>query len=258
MAGIPEKLNLALPDGHQMNHLVPFLEKTGITFNGYEKHPLNRRPTLTCISDQALSLIPRPEQIAAKVIRPQDMPSHVANTNFDIAVTGTDWCKEHRLRFPGSPVVERLKLGFGKVRIVAAAHKDMGNTLDLFIQQFKENNPGKPIRIASEYIYIADDYALRNQLYPYRIIMTYGATESLIPEDADLIIENTETGNTLRKNNLDIVDTIMASEGCIIASEESMKIPWKMDLIAAIEALFQSGVKKSEPIESESKKGNSH
>ena len=244
MAGIPNKLNIALPDGHQMNHLVPFLEKTGISFNGYDKKALNRRPTLSCVSDQALSLIPNPECVATKVIRPQDMPSHVANENFDIAVTGTDWCKEHRLRFPGSPVVERLKLGFGKVRIVAAAHNDMGNTLDQFIQNNQEKRPGKPIRIASEYIYIADDYALRNQLYPYRIIMTYGATESLIPEDADLIIENTETGNTLRKNNLAIVDTIMSSEGCIIANENSMSIKWKMDLIAAIEALFESGVKK--------------
>jgi len=241
MAGIPEKLNLALPDGHQMNHLVPFLENSGISFDGYEKNHLERRPKLICNSDQALSLIPDPEKIAAKVIRPQDMPSHVANANFDLAVTGTDWCNEHRLRFPGSPVVERLKLGFGKVRIVAAAHKKMGNTLEHFLNKFRLGQPNRPMRIASEYVYIADNYALLKQLYPYRIIMTYGATESLIPEDADLIIENTETGNTLRKNNLEIVDTIMSSEGCLIASEKSMKISWKMDLIAAIEALF-SGV----------------
>jgi ATP phosphoribosyltransferase len=38
--------------------------------------------------------------------------------------------------------------------------------------------------------------------------MTYGATESLIPEDADMIVENTETGNTLKKNNLKIIDTL--------------------------------------------------
>ncbi|ETR74537.1 MAG: ATP phosphoribosyltransferase [Candidatus Magnetoglobus multicellularis str. Araruama] len=199
MAGILDKLNLALPDGHQMNHLVPFLEKSGISFPGYEKSQLERRPKLICKSDQALSLIPRPEKVTTKVIRPQDMPSHVANANFDLAVTGTDWCNEHRLRFPGSPVVERLKLGFAKVRIVAAAHKDMGNTLNQFIHNFREKNGNRPIRLASEYVYIADNYALLNQLYPYRVIMTYGATESLIPEDADLIIENTETGNTLKK-----------------------------------------------------------
>jgi len=242
MAGIADKLNLALPDGHQMNHLVPFLKNSGLLFKGYEIKQLERRPTLICQSDQALSLLPDPKQIAAKVIRPQDMPSHVANANFDLAVTGTDWCNEHHLKFPKSPVVERMRLGFGKVRIVAAAHKDMGNTLELFLQKFRQKYPNRPMRIASEYVYIADNYALIKQLYPYRIIMTYGATESLIPEDADLIIENTETGNTLRKNNLAIVDTIMASEGCLIASERSMKVPWKMDLIAAIEALFRGAL----------------
>jgi ATP phosphoribosyltransferase len=242
MAGIPDKLNLALPDGHQMNHLVPFLENSGLLFKGYEKNKLERRPSLICKSDQALSLIPDPEQIAVKVIRPQDMPSHVANANFDLAVTGTDWCNEHHLRFPKSPVVERMKLGFGKVRIVAAAHKDLGNTLEQFLEIFRIKHPDRPMRIASEYVYIADHYALIKQLYPYRIIMTYGATESLIPEDADLIIENTETGNTLRKNNLEIVDTIMASEGCLIASEKSMQLSWKMDLIAAIEALFRGAL----------------
>jgi len=244
MAGIPEKLNFALPDGHQMNHLVPFLEKSGILFQGYDKKNLDRRPSLVCKSDQAMSLIPDPKKVSAKVIRPQDMPSHVANANFDIAVTGTDWCNEHRLRFPGSPVMERLKLGFAKVRIVAAAHKEMGNNLKQFLEKFHADQPNRTIRIASEYVYIADDYALRNQLWPYRIIMTYGATESLIPEDADMIIENTETGNTLKKNNLEIVDTIMSSEGCLIASEESMKIPWKMDLIAAVEALFSGALKQ--------------
>jgi ATP phosphoribosyltransferase len=238
MAGIPDKLNLALPDGHQMNHLVPFLVNSGIRFDGYEKSNLERRPKIICESDQALSLLPNPEKITVKVIRPQDMPSHVANENFDLAVTGTDWCSEHLLKFPGSPVVERLKLGFGMVRIVAAAHKDIGNTLEQYIQKFRQEHPNRPMRIASEYVYIADNYALLKKLSPYRIIMTYGATESLIPEDADLIIENTETGNTLRKNNLDIVDTIMTSEACLIASEKSMRISWKMDLIAAIESLF--------------------
>jgi len=246
MGGIPDKLNLALPDGHQMNHMVPFLKNSGICFEGYEKKNMVRRPVLICQSDQALSLLPDPERITAKVIRPQDMPSHVANANFDLAVTGTDWCKEHRLRFPGSPVVERLKLGFGKVRIVAAAHKDMGNTLEQYLKRFRQEYPNRPMRIASEYVYIADNYALINKLYPYRIIMTYGATESLIPEDADLIIENTETGNTLRKNNLDIVDTIMASEACLIASKKSMNISWKMDLIAAIEALFAGALSVKE------------
>ncbi|CAN2043066.1 ATP phosphoribosyltransferase [Candidatus Magnetomoraceae bacterium gMMP-1] len=166
------------------------------------------------------------------------MPTHVANANFDLAISGTDWLKEHKLRFPNSPVTGRLNLGFGKVRIVTAVHKDLGDNLDDCIESFRLESKDKYLKIASEYVYIADDYAQKKKLHPYQVIMTYGATESLIPEDCDMIIENTETGNTLRKNNLKIVDTLMHSEGCLIASEESLKIPWKKDLIKGIEVLL--------------------
>jgi ATP phosphoribosyltransferase len=51
---------------------------------------------------------------------------------------------------------------------------------------------------------------------PLSVIPTYGATEALIPEDADLIIENTETGTTLAKNRLKIVGELFVSSGCLI------------------------------------------
>ena len=47
------------------------------------------------------------------------MPLQVANGNFDLAITGRDWLRDHHFRFPSSPVEELLQLGFGKVRIVA-------------------------------------------------------------------------------------------------------------------------------------------
>jgi ATP phosphoribosyltransferase len=68
--------------------------------------------------------------------------------------------------------------------------------------------------------------------------MTYGATESLIPEDCHLIVENTETGTTLQQNRLKIIDELMESEGCLVASGEGMEISWKKDLIAGFVRLF--------------------
>jgi ATP phosphoribosyltransferase len=70
--------------------------------------------------------------------------------------------------------------------------------------------------------------------------MTYGATESLIPEDAEMIIENTETGGTLRKNRLRIIDTLFESEGCLIANTNSLKDKHKCELIEQIKAVFQA------------------
>lgn len=200
MTGIPDKLNFALPDGHLMSHVLPFIEGAGLGFDGYdETSDLNRRPPMRTESDTAKTLIQQPDRVAAKVIRPQDMPVHVANGNFDIAISGTDWLAEHRQRFPKSPVIEKLRMGFGKVRIVAAVHQDDGDNLPDFIESFRSRSGGEYLKIASEYVYLADSYAQKKNLHPYRVIMTYGATESLIPEDCDMIVENTETGNTLRK-----------------------------------------------------------
>ncbi len=244
MTGIAEKLNMAIPDGHLMNHVLPFFQDAGLVFEGYDKDGLDRRPRLKIISPESSKLIPDPDKIAIKVIRPQDMPTHVANANFDLAISGTDWLAEHKQRFPESPVMEKLRMGFGKVRIVAAAHEEKGSTLEEFIQHFRALNGKAHLRIASEYVYLADAFAQNHRLHPYRVIMTYGATESLIPEDCDMIVENTETGNTLKKNQLKIISTLKIlgtpwSEGCLIASSRSSEVHWKKELIDAFAVLFK-------------------
>lgn len=243
MARDPERLNLALPDGHQMAHVVPFLERAGLGFEGYDPSSLKRRPVATPLAESARKKIDSPDLIAAKVIRPQDMPTHVANANFDLAITGTDWLYEHKLRFPKSPLDEEplLRLGFGRVRIVAAVHQDRGNSLESFMESFRSEDRERYLKIATEYVYIADGFAHSANLHPYRIIMTYGATESMIPEDCDMIVENTETGSTLRKNNLIPIVDIMESEACLIANRESLRGPLK-DLILAVKSLFEEAL----------------
>ena len=79
----------------------------------------------------------------------------------------------------------------------------------------------EPFRIASEYVNIADKYARDNHLGHYRVIPTWGATEAFLPEDADLLIENTETGRTIARHNLKIIDTLFESTGCLIGNKMS-------------------------------------
>jgi ATP phosphoribosyltransferase len=244
MSGIADKLNVALPDGHLMNHVLPFIDGAGLAFEGYEKGCLSRSPVFRILTESAGKKIPDPLRVAAKVIRPQDMPTQVANANFDMAISGTDWLAEHLRRFPRSPVELVLRMGFGKVRIVAAVHQDHGDSIDEFLGSFRKDDSRRYLRIASEYVYLADAFAQGRGLHPFRVIMTYGATESLIPEDADMIVENTETGDTLRKNNLKIVDSLDIlgtpwSEGCLIAGRESMEVSWKRELIEGFADLFK-------------------
>ena len=56
----------------------------------------------------------------------------------------------------------------------------------------------------------------------YRIIPTWGATEAFIPDDADMLIENTETGGTLKRHNLKIIETLFESTACLVANTEAM------------------------------------
>ena len=204
-----DTIYLALPDGHQQQQTVEILSKAGIKIDDYPSETGNRRPKIGI------------DGVMVKVIRPQDMPLQVANGNFDLAITGRDWLTDHLAQFPSSPAKEILDLKLRRVRLVAVVS-----------QELPINNPGdllrfsagreEPFRLASEYVNIADKYARDNHLGHYRVIPTWGATEAFLPEDADLLIENTETGRTIARHNLKIIETLFESTACLIGNADSV------------------------------------
>ena len=198
-----DSVRLALPDGHQQLPTLQLLNKAGIQIDDYPSSTGNRRPTANL------------DWITIKVIRPQDMPLQVANGNFDLAITGRDWFLEHLYQFPSSPIAELLDLKLGKVKIVAVVGKDLAATDADGLRQLNAER-SVPFRVASEYVNIADKYARDNHLGMYRVVPTWGATEAFLPEDADLLIENTETGRTIARHNLKIIDTLFESAACLI------------------------------------------
>jgi ATP phosphoribosyltransferase len=155
------------------------------------------------------------------------MPLQVANENFDLAVTGRDWLKDHLCRFPSSPVEEILDLRFGKVTIVAVVSRDLSVNDVYELSDLVKGGRRPVIRVASEYVNIADKYAGDKHLGRYKVIPTWGASEAFLPEDADLLIENTETGETLNRHNLKIIDTILASSACLIGNRNTLAQPSK-------------------------------
>ncbi|MBM2831703.1 MAG: hisG [Dehalococcoidia bacterium] len=195
---------LGLPDGHQQPPTAQFLDKAGVGIEGYSTG--SRRQKVARAG------------VACKVIRPQDLPLQVANGNFAAAITGQDWLREHRCQFPTSPVEELLTLGFGLVRVVAVVKGDLPVAGPAELRQWMKARGKTPLRIASEYVNIADSYARENHLSPYRVIPTWGATEAFLPEDADLLIENTQTGKTLAEHKLKIIDTLFESSACLIGN----------------------------------------
>jgi len=224
-----DTVRLALPDGHQQSPTFELLSKAGIGLDDYPSPTGNRRPATDLPG------------VAVKVIRPQDMPLQVASGNFDLAITGRDWLREHLYQFPASPVKELLDLRSGRVKIVAVVSNDMpvADTVGLISLSAGRT---APLRVASEYVNIADKYARDNHLGSYRVVPTWGATEAFLPEDADLLIENTETGRTIARHNLKIIDTLFESTACLIGSRRRVASAIKRDRIGSIIQALQTGV----------------
>jgi ATP phosphoribosyltransferase len=223
----PRKIKLALPDGHQQLPTSQFLKRIGLELQGYSEELLEPRPSSNL------------DWVSIKVIRPQDMPLQVANGNFDLAITGEDWLLDHLYRFPTSPVAKLLDIGFGKVSIVAAMSYDVPVANVDELRGLTQSGKLAPLRVASEYINIADKYLRDNHISPYKLIPTWGASEAFLPEDADLLIDNTETGKTLAQHNLKIVDTLFQSTACLIGNENSLASPDKKQKIDLIVRKFQ-------------------
>ncbi len=228
--GVAEDIiRLALPDGHQQLPALELLNRVGIQVDDYPSATGNRRPTTNL------------DNVMIKVVRPQDMPLQVANGNFDLAITGRDWLMEHLYQFPPSPVTELLDLKFGKVKIVAVVSKDL-SVADVYSLRQLNAERLVPLRVASEYVNIADKYARDNHLGMYRVIPTWGASEAFLPEDADLLIENTETGQTLARHNLKIIDTLFESTACLIGNTNSVFSSSKDERVRSITEALQTGV----------------
>ncbi len=201
-------VRLALPDGHQQLHVRRVLDAAGLVVDDYPSTTGNRRPH-------------GPAGFFITVIRPQDMPLQVANGNFDLAVTGRDWLTDHLYQFPSSPVRELMDLKYGWVRIVAVVD---GALPVASLAEYRDYRREQdiPCRVASEYVNIADHYVRTSRLGKYRVIPTWGATEAFLPEDADLLIENTETGSTIARHNLKIIDTIFESTACVVGRQQEV------------------------------------
>ncbi len=206
--GDVKTLRMALPDGHQQRHVVEALKGARLLPpSGYDESQCVRRPESPI------------RGLEVKVIRPQDMPQLVATGEMDLAVTGRDCLAEHLSRFPSSPVEEVVDLERGQYNLAAVVSEEVPvSDLNGALEHWRALGR-QVIRVASEFPGIADAYARSRHLGRYQIIPIAGASEGFVPEDAELLIEGTETGRTLAENRLKPVDLIFRSTTCLIAGK---------------------------------------
>lgn len=202
---VRNSLRMAVPDGHQQRHVVEALRAGGLLLTGYDEQTSVRRPESQL------------KGLEVKVIRPHDMPQLVAMGEMDIAITGRDCLMEHKYAFPSSPVDEIVDLRRGQYNLCAVVSEDLPastiqEALDIWRSRGRE-----ALRIASEFPSTADHYARSRHFWRYQIIPIAGASEGFVPEDADLLIEGTETGRTLVENRLKAIDRLYRSTTCVIA-----------------------------------------
>ncbi len=118
-------------------------------------------------------------------------------------------------------MTELCDLKRSKYRLGAVVTEDLPvETIEEAIAYWRRDDPEKPIRVASEYVSLADEYARSRHLGRYQVIPISGASEGFVPADAEILIEGTETGTTLKANRLTMIDLIMESTNCAIGSVE--------------------------------------
>ncbi|MDR1507375.1 MAG: ATP phosphoribosyltransferase [Treponema sp.] len=160
----------------------------------------------------------------AKIMKPQNVGELLELGSHDVGFTGIDWIRES-----GADVEEILDLGFDRVSIVAAVPAETDEA------ELRKKN----IVVATEYVNLAGAW-LREQGREYRILRTYGATEVFPPDDADMIIDNTSSGQTLKDNGLKIVATILESSTRFVASRGAMADGEKRSRIEELAMLFKA------------------
>ncbi len=167
---------------------------------------------VTCSSRSYVPSIDDPE-ITCRLLRPQEMPRYVELGLLDAGIAGYDWIYEN-----GADVHEVCELNYSKatsnpVRWVIAVPNDSD------IKSLEDLN-GK--RIATEAIGLTKRF-LKEHGVKAEVEFSWGATEVKAPELVDAIVDLTETGSSLRANNLRILDTILTSTTRLFANKKSWK-----------------------------------
>ena len=210
-------LKLGIPAGSLQEATAGLFRQAGyrITFPSRSYYPDIDDPEIECI-----------------LIRAQEMARYVQDGVMDAGLTGHDWIAENRAQ-----VVEVAELVYSKVsrrptRWVLAVPEGSPITGPQDLQ-------GK--HIATEAVNLTTDYLTRHGVQAH-VEFSWGATEVKPPQLADAIVEITETGSSLRANNLRIVDTLLESTPRFIANEASWGVPWKRKKIENIAVMLRGAM----------------
>ena len=168
--------------------------------------------------------------MAFQVVKPLITSLLLSQNKADVGFSGKDWVYENGVE---DKVEEIMDLGFDPVRIVAAIPET--KDFDVLLKN--------PVTIATEYQSLSKKW-LEEKKIDGTIFRTWGTSEGFVQDNEDalaqILIDNTSTGSSLKANRLKIVDTLMESSTRMYASKEAMNDSEKRQKIMELKMLFEA------------------
>ncbi|MDQ8193304.1 ATP phosphoribosyltransferase [Coraliomargarita sp. SDUM461004] len=216
-------LMLGLPKGSLQDSTIKLFGKAGFNIS------VSSRSYRPSIDD---------EELDGRFVRAQEVSRYVEHGYFDCGLTGQDWVKEN-----DSDVVEVCSLVYSRASnkrskwiIAVPAASPVQSVKDL---------EGK--RIATEVVNITRQY-LKDNGVNAEVEFSWGATEVKVPDLVDAIVDLTETGNSIRANNLRIVDTLLYTNTVLVANKAAWENPEKRKKIESIAMLLQAALEANSKV----------
>ena len=203
MSGKSNKLlRLGLPKGSLQETTALLFERAGynISFSGRSYYPEIDDPEIECV-----------------LIRAQEMARYVEQGVLDAGITGIDWVMETRAKVKELADLKAPWPNYRPVRWLLAVKDD---------SELREVGDLQGKRIATEAIGLTRRY-LKERGVTAEIEFSYGATEVKPPLLADAIVDVSETGSSIRANDLRVLDTVLESTPRLIANRKAYADPWK-------------------------------
>ena len=210
-------LNFGLPKGSLEDSTIKLFRRAGFSVT---KSSRSYKP---CWDDFELD---------GRFVRAQEMSRYVEDGFFDCGLTGRDWVEENGsdVEIVSDLVYSRASNRISKWVLAVPEHSEIREVRDL---------EGKSI--ATELVGVTKKYLAKHNVNA-EIEFSWGATEVKVPELVDAIVDLTETGSSLRANNLRIVDVLMETNTVLIANKESWANEPKRSKIENISLMLEAAL----------------
>src|SRR5580700_10397254 len=220
---VEKKLKLGLPKGSLQESTIEIFKRAGIRVYA---------------SDRSYFPTADDDELDIMLVRSQEMARYVADGVFDAGLTGYDWIMESGVKVHEICELLYAKSGFRPVRWVLAVPNDSS------IKSVKDLE-GK--RIATELVGVVKKYLTKHSVKA-DVEFSWGATEAKAGFLVDAIVELTESGSSLKANNLRIVETIVSSYPQLIANQKAWTDKWKRKKIETIELMLRGALIAEEKV----------